>query len=114
MAASCILDAAAGCIPWAARVFAVTVTNGAGVLYPEPPADKVSLPNGVTMLSRRIVAEGKLPFEDYAVSTPLERTWAAVAESRAAIDRSEGRFESAQALFDALGPLPAKQAKLQK
>ena len=62
----------------------------------------LSLSNVVTMLSRRIVAEGKLPFDIYAVSTPVERTKAAVTESLAAINRPEGRFESAQALFDAL------------
>jgi addiction module RelB/DinJ family antitoxin len=62
----------------------------------------LSLSNVVTMLSRRIVAEGKLPFEVYAVSTPLERTRAAVAESLATINRPEGRFDSAQTLFDTL------------
>lgn len=43
----------------------------------------LSMASVVTMLVRRIVAEGKLPFEMYAVSTPQELTRAAMAESRA-------------------------------
>jgi len=62
----------------------------------------LSLSGVVTMLSRRIVAEGKLPFEVYAVSTPRERTKAAVAESLAHVNSPAGRFGSARKLFDAL------------
>ena len=62
----------------------------------------LSMANVMTMLSRRIVAEGKLPFEIYAVSTPLELTERAVMEGRTIMKNRKSRFGSAKELFDEL------------
>lgn len=59
----------------------------------------LSMANVVTMLSKRIVAEGKLPFEIYAVSMPNEATRRAMMESRAIINNSSARFGTAEELF---------------
>lgn len=62
----------------------------------------LSMANVVTMLSRRIVAEGKLPFEIYAVSTPVELTRAAMLAGRAIIHNNRARFGDAQELINAI------------
>ena len=62
----------------------------------------LSMASVMTMLSRRIVAEGKLPFEVYAVSTPLELTEKAVMEGRAIMKSRKTRFGSVKELFDDL------------
>ena len=62
----------------------------------------LSMASVVTMLSRRIVAERRLPFEVYAVSTPLELTEKAVLEGRAIMESRKTRFDSPKELFDEL------------
>lgn len=62
----------------------------------------LSMANVMTMLSRRIVAEGKLPFEIYAVSTPLELTERAVMEGRIIMNNRKTRFGSVEEFFDEL------------
>lgn len=62
----------------------------------------LSMANVMTMLSKRIVAEGKLPFEIYAVSVPNEVTRRAMMESRAIINNNSARFGSVEELFSEL------------
>lgn len=69
----------------------------------------LSMATVMTMLARRIVAEGKLPFEIYAVSTPLELTRDAVARSRAAIKSVEGRVTMGELLDELDGGAQGRQ-----
>ena len=60
----------------------------------------LSLSDAVRVFLTRVVAEQRLPFE---VKVPNAETRAALAEAEAIIRARSARFESAEALFDALG-----------
>jgi len=62
----------------------------------------LSMANVMTMVAKRIVSEGKLPFEVYAVSVPNDVTRRAMMESRAIINNNHARFGSAKELFSEL------------
>lgn len=62
----------------------------------------LDMADAVKVFLRRIVAERRMPFEIYAVSTPKELTRQAMVESRAIIHNGSARFGSAQELFDDL------------
>lgn len=62
----------------------------------------LDMADAVKVFLRRIVAERRMPFEIYAVRTPLELTREAMMESRSIINNKTARFGSAEELLDAI------------
>ncbi|MFG0642837.1 type II toxin-antitoxin system RelB/DinJ family antitoxin [Delftia sp. WSY_22] len=58
--------------------------------------------DAVKVFLRRVVAERKMPFDIYAVVTPMEKTRRAMMESRAIIHSKSARFGGAQEFIDDL------------
>lgn len=62
----------------------------------------LDMSDAVKVFLRRVVAERRMPFEIYAVSTPLELTRRAMMESRAIINNRTARYGSVEDFFNGL------------